>query len=179
MTFLPSREPLPLDVGDTCDCLNKQYGRDFPGCPVVRTLGRGHRFHSWSGWGTKIPNSTCFEVWPKNKTKKKAEVMLHYLREQLEKAMQLLSVSGHLPLEPSHHAWGSPGYMTRPLALSPSWTSSQKPASTCQSPLWLSHIDWWHTEQRANQAKPHTNCRVVSKISTCHYSVTLSFGVVW
>lgn len=52
--------------------------------------------------------------------KKKAEVMLHYLREQLEKAMQLLSVSGHLPLEPSHHAWGSPGYMTRPLALSPS-----------------------------------------------------------
>lgn len=45
--------------------------------------------------------------------------MLHYLREQLEKAMQLLSVSGHLPLEPSHHAWGSPGYMTRPLALKP------------------------------------------------------------
>ena len=106
MTFLPSREPLPLDVDDTCDCLNKQYGRDFPGCPMVRTLGRGRRFHPWSGWGTKIPNSTCFDM---AKKKKRAEVMSHYLREQLEKAMQLLSVSGHSPLEPSHHAVGKPG----------------------------------------------------------------------
>ena len=107
LTFIPSREPLPLDVGDTCDCLSKQYGKDFPGSPVVRTLGSGHRFHLWSGWGTKIPNCTCFEVWPKKK-KKMAEVILHHLREQLEKAMQLLPVSGHSPLEPSHHAVGKP-----------------------------------------------------------------------
>ena len=53
---------------------------------------------------SQIPHAS---IWPKKK--KKAEVMSHYLREQLEKAMQLLSVSGHSPLEPSHHAVGKPG----------------------------------------------------------------------
>ena len=68
----------------------------------------------WAGGAGSIPGLVG-ELRPKfhmlryGQKKKRAEVMSHYLREQLEKAMQLLSVSGHSPLEPSHHAVGKPG----------------------------------------------------------------------